>query len=226
MQKVTWTEIQGIANPDNFEKFIDITIALPCPNEYWPQYFIAGGLIRRTISGESLEKGDIDLFFKSKADLLNFESQFKSRKTPKATLLDTKEHVITYELDIGGTKYNDIRGTKYNDIRGTKYKVQLIQMRFFPDVEQLLNSFDYNIAQCAYDPKTKDFYFGNLTLYDIGRNRMAVNKITYPLASLRRLIKYTNAGYYACNGCLQTYLEQVRAIPEQDFKDRQITYID
>jgi hypothetical protein len=47
---------------------------------------------------------------------------------------------------------------------------------------------------------------GEYALLDVMRKRIVINKITYPVSSLRRLIKYTHQGYYACNGCLQELL--------------------
>jgi hypothetical protein len=204
MQTLSVEQFQRIANPDNFKKIWDLSRALPISQSF----LIAGGAIRRTITGEKLEDGDIDLFFTNEKDHNAYKNILRDRQDFK--LISEKDHVDTFEWTYAGTKY----------------EVQLIKIRFYPNAAALLDSFDFTIAQFAMDPNGPRFFCGDLSLYDLGRKRIVLNNLNYPLSSLRRLIKYTKQGYYACNGFMQTYLEEIRKIPDVDFKDRNITYVD
>lgn len=204
MQTLNATQFNRIANDKNYSELWNVVQWLPKPHNF----FVAGGAIRRTISGESLKEGDIDLFFRTDKDRQKYEIELSERKDFK--LIADKEHVSTYE----------------HVHNKDKYEVQLIKIGYYTDASSLLDSFDYTVAQFAMDPNIPEFYAGDFSLYDLGRKRLAVNKITYPVASLRRLIKYTSQGYYACNGCLQEYVNELREIPDADFKNRKISYVD
>lgn len=204
MQELKPDQFARLADAENYGKLWGMVQSFPKPYNF----LVAGGAIRRTITGEKLEDGDIDLFHRTQKDHDEYKEKLKSHKGFK--LISEKEHVDSFEYTFGNHKY----------------EVQLIKIRFYPDAPILLDSFDYTIAQFAMDPNGPRFFCGDFSLYDLGRKRLAVNKIIYPLSSMRRLIKYTRQGYYACNGCLQTYINDLREIPEADFKDRNITYVD
>lgn len=88
--------------------------------------WIAGGAARRLLQGESLEKGDIDLFFKD----------FKSWKH----FCDTLEG---YELVI-----KTQRATTFL-VHG--FKVQCIKRQFYATLEEVFKDFDFSVCQVATD---------------------------------------------------------------------------
>jgi len=55
---------------------------------------------------------------------------------------------------------------------------------------------------------------GDFTLWDLGRKRLAVHRITFPVSSMRRVLKYTRQGFYACNGALNSLLRATADNPE------------
>lgn len=80
-------------------------------------------------------------------------------------------------------------------------------MGYYTSPESVIDSFDFTITQCAYDGT--DFYFGEYTLWDIPRKKLALHKLTYGVATMRRLIKYTDQGFTACAGVMRSILEAV-----------------
>ncbi|MNV76271.1 hypothetical protein D3C71_1696100 [compost metagenome] len=95
-------------------------------------------------------------------------------------------------------------------------------MGYYDSAETLLDSFDFTITQLAYDGT--DLIFGKYTLWDLTRKRLALHKLTYGVATTRRLIKYTNQGFTACAGVLQSILEAVVANPDVIQSD--VKYVD
>lgn len=215
---ITYTleDLYDIGDGNKIDELMRIVESLPkCTGSC---YYIAGGAIRRSIIGDDLQKGDIDLFFKSKAQY----DEWLFRKGNHIQIVKSLDHADNYIMTL--------------PVDGKKYDIQVVKIAFYNNVEELLDSFDYTITQFAIPVKDMvsttlawsklPVHAGVRSMWDLARKRLVINKITYPLASLRRLIKYTNQGYYACNGALQTYMEELRNIPDADFKNRQITYID
>ena len=69
-----------------------------------------------------------------------------------------------------------------------------------PALSAVQDRFDYTICQFAVDTNGM-LWCGDHSLWDLARKRLAVHRITFPVSSLRRLLKYTSKGFYACSGC-------------------------
>lgn len=169
------------------------------PNSLPEGVFLAGGAVRRMIMGETTSP-DYDFFFSSLDALDNFQIFIISREFEET---GKNDRCITYEKD--------------------NIKIQLIYFSYFDSPEDLLNSFDYTICQFVISNRT--LHTGNFSLWDLGRKRLVVNKITFPVASLRRLLKYTNQGFYACNGCLTDLMMAISNDPSLK-NQLEITYVD
>lgn len=158
--------------------------------------FIAGGAVRRILLGEQGIKTDIDLFFPSDFDFGKALQIFHNNKDKFKFEKETNNHVCFIWLE-------------------QNVPVQLIKIIPKQDcsIEDIFNEFDYTICQFAVNYKNLDvLYSGDSSLFDLGRKRLVVNQITYPVASLRRLIKYSKQGFYACQGCLKHFLEITKEI--------------
>lgn len=149
--------------------------------------WLAGGAVRDTLSGTALSS-DIDLFFKN-SEL--FKVYRKKLEDMGAVLKRSTDSHKTFTLTI----------------EEKEYEIQLIHIAYHPSVEALLDSFDFTICQFATDGK--NLYSGDYSLFDLARKRIAIHKITFGVSSMRRLIKYTNKGFYACSGCLTEFLTAV-----------------
>jgi hypothetical protein len=160
--------------------------------------WLAGGSLRRTLSGESIESSDLDFFFKSAEQCDEFERQIKEQ----AKLIRKNEFNKLYN---------------YNG-----QKIQLVHFAYHESIEALLDSFDFTICQFAFDGEF--LYCGDSSLWDLARKKLAIHKVSYGLSTTRRLLKYQTQGYYACSGCITTILESIADNRELIHGDTQ--YID
>ncbi len=154
--------------------------------------WVAGGAIRRTLINAYLDS-DVDFFFRDSHTFEEFVRKLESN--PKISLLIKNEKNSTYLF-----KYADKAGLE------KEIKIQLIFIQYYPTPEELLDSFDFTICQFATDGKT--VWMGKYSLWDLGRRRLAVHKITYPVASVRRMMKYGGQGFTICSGCIKELLLQ------------------
>ncbi|MDY8046541.1 hypothetical protein UY416_09570 [Paenibacillus polymyxa] len=164
--------------------------------------WLAGGAIRRTLIGMELES-DFDFFFKNAEQLSLFR---KGIEKIGANKINENEHAETY----------------MKRINGKDRLIQIVKMDFYDSPETLLDSFDFSITQLAYDGT--DFYFGKYTLWDLPRKKLTLHKLTYGVATMRRLIKYTQQGFTACAGTMKAILEAVVDNPEVIQSD--VKYVD
>lgn len=104
----------------------------------------------------------------------------------------------------------------------TEYDVQLIEKRFYSSVKDIIEFFDFTICQFVTDGKI--VVCGDFSLWDLGRKRLVVNTITFPVSSMRRMIKYANQGYYICNGSMTEFLNSV--IQDPDMLESRFEYVD
>lgn len=165
-------------------------------------FILAGGAVRNLVEGKEKAENDYDIFFRSEKDFL----EFKKIEEQKHTMLESEMNVSYSE--------------------GEK-KIQLIKM-FYPSVEEILDSFDFTICQFAIDmneSKEKMLYCGELSLWDLARKKLVVNKITFPIASLRRFLKYTTKGFHACGGAMKVFLNDIISKNPQGIEN-EIKYID
>ena len=162
MKSMDFKSLKERADADNFALLEKIIASLPRHSG-----FIAGGAIRRIITGEDLEKGDIDFFFRTPEDLEKYKQLLLTWKNVK--FISSKDHVETFELTYGGK----MSPVTFGHVE-VKIEIQLIKIGYYPTAEDLLNSFDYTIAQFAIAPSQEIFYHGDFSLYDLGRKRIAV----------------------------------------------------
>jgi hypothetical protein len=155
--------------------------------------WIAGGALRRTLLGAEPES-DFDFFFRDAAQLTSFTSRLEASGFTKHR--ETQHH-IHYRGRIGDGPARDI---------------QCIRFAFYKSAAEVIDSFDYTICMLAFDGKT--LTLGDFTLWDLGRRRLAIHKVTFPVATMRRMLKYTSQGFTACKGCLAAILRATASNPE------------
>lgn len=153
----------------------------------------AGGAIRRTLIKASLDS-DFDFFFRSPEHLGDWEKSLPST----LTLVRETEH------------HKHWRGLVGDSV--VPIDVQAIRFRFYSTAEAVIDSFDYTITQFALDGET--LVTTPEALWDLGRKRLALHKVTYPVASMRRMLKYAGQGFTACGGCMAALLRETATSPE------------
>jgi hypothetical protein len=183
---------------DSMELFKVLNELPTMTNGMW----LAGGAIRRTLIGDLLTS-DFDFFFKSEAVLNDYRTQLSNKGAKQIT---KNNHQETYSIEIDGKAR----------------LIQLIKIAYYDTPEQLLDTFDFTISQFAYDGAY--LYCGEHSLWDLARKRLALHKLTYGVATMRRLIKYTKQGFTACAGVMQSILEA--AIADPSVINSEIQYVD
>lgn len=153
----------------------------------------AGGAIRRTLIGQPLDS-DFDFFFRSAEHLDAWEKGLPG----SVSLVRETEHHKHWRGTVGDS--------------ALPVDIQAIRFRFYDSAEAVIDSFDYTITQFALDGD--QLVTTPQALWDLGRKKLAVHKVTYPVATMRRLLKYTRQGFTACNGCLATLLRETAQSPE------------
>lgn len=167
--------------------------------------WLAGGALRRTLIGDPLAS-DFDYFFRDADQLLAFAAQLEALGLVKVR--ETEHHM-------------EFRGYLKSATR--EVEVQCIRFQYYTDAAAVIDSFDYTACQFAYDGET--LTCGEFALWDLGRRKLVVHKLTYPVASMRRLIKYTKQGFTACGGCLSAILRETASSPEL-LSQLDIQYVD
>ncbi len=167
---------------------------LPSPRKEGP--WLAGGAVRRFLQGKELDS-DFDFFFKTEEQRKSFEANFKA-----TDVVSKNDFNTTYLVD--------------------GLKVQAIHIKYFNDVSNLLNSFDFSLCKFVFDGSR--IHAGQWALWDVANNKLVPENITYATSSLRRVLKYTSQGYTVCNGGLATILQQV--INDPSIVQQDIEYID
>ncbi len=156
--------------------------------------WIAGGALRRRLQGKEPDS-DFDFFFHDADQLAAFVRELEARGMEKVR---ETEHHVHYRGRLGKS--------------GTDRDVQCIRFSFYGSAASVIDSFDYTICMLAFDGQT--LTVGDFTLWDLGRQRLAIHKITYPVATMRRLLKYGQQGFTVCKGCLATILTETANSPE------------
>jgi hypothetical protein len=149
--------------------------------------WIVGGAVRRTIKGEFEVKSDYDIAFASHSDVAKAEAAL------------TEDG---YKLKW----HNTMCRTFVKD----KRTVQLLIGTFYKTVEDCLDTFDFTVCQFGYDGE--ELIYCPLALYDLGRNALVPNKISFAVASLRRMFKYQEQGYRICTGGMTNFLTQCKTL--------------
>lgn len=189
----------------NVEEDIEIfKVIKHLPELIKDKMWIAGGAIRRTLLNKELDT-DVDLFFKDEESLKSYSKELEKIG---AKIITENEHQTTFTYHI----------EKLNK----SYLIQAVTISFYDNVEDLLDSFDFTITQFAFDGEI--LYCGEHSIWDLKSNKLALHKLTYGVATMRRMIKYTNQGFTACAGTMASILEATVANPGVIQSD--IEYID
>ena len=186
---------------------------LPDVSEKGP--WLAGGAIRRTLMKTPLES-DFDFFFASQEQFDAFGTSLKSKG---AWLVSKNDHNATYKLP---SKAPEPKGEDDFTPYQPEIVIQAITTKWYADLSEVLDSFDFTICQFGYDGS--HLVCGDYALWDLGRRRLVPHKITYGTASLRRLLKYTKQGFTICGGGLSDFLEKIAADPS--VINRETLYLD
>lgn len=152
--------------------------------------YLAGGSLRTLMIGYD-DIQDYDLYFRDEDALTRTKRSLLSAGFKKIFACPQNK-LFTYKL---------------ND-----FKVQCICEFYYPDIETILNDFDLAACMAGFDGKyvivhpqfVKDLYTMRLTLVNL----------TYPIATLNRILKYRDKGFNTSEVTKQ-YVEQLALMLER-----------
>lgn len=177
----------GISIPENWENIIKVI----GPKTSGP--WIAGGFLRRLFCALPLDS-DIDIFC--------FDEN--QRVETIGALNAAFSGIETAEGE-----YNSSMLIPFSEDHKS-IKVQVIKI-FSLTADAVIDGFDFTICQWAFDGE--NLIVGPYTIYDTLRKRLAIHKITFPISTARRILKYANQGYTVCAGTLEDMFKWVVADP-------------
>lgn len=171
--------------------------------------WIAGGCLRDFFSGEPI-KSDVDVFFKN----IEQYNHVKRELIRQSHSVKGLAPVLVYDTENFKDESSppDNRGLSMFVFGG--FKVQLIGTVFFSDQEELANAFDFTI--CCASLSTSSIVVHEHFFEDLAARRLMINKLPFPISTLKRLVKYTKYGYTACDETLLRLAEALRFVNLND----------
>ncbi len=164
------------------------------------EILLAGGSIRTVLECSNEEVSDYDFFFKT------FEVAPKLREK---LIQDGWENVFSCPEE------------KLFTYKKGKHKLQLICEFEYRDIEHLLGEFD--LTGCCGGYHDGAIYFTRPFVRAVFSKKLRIQNVTYPVATIKRLIKYEKKGY----NVTQAAIDLVNQIEGKTFdKDALRVYID
>lgn len=137
-------------------------------------FYIAGGAARVIATGRG-EVNDYDVFFYDDWSARRMK-EFLLSEGFTETFVCPKGHLINMEKD--------------------KVKIQLITPRYYGTVFDLIESFDFTVCQFAITSASPLLVYSTLlSISDTIDERLRINVLEYPVATLKRVWKYTRYGF-------------------------------
>jgi hypothetical protein len=161
--------------------------------------WLAGGSIRRLLSGQPLDS-DLDIFFEN---------------------YDQSSRFVSSMLSDGFERNGGVLADTFTN---GALKVQVCRVSYYPSAESVIDSFDFTICQFLFDGLR--LHVGEHALWDLARKRLAVNKITFPRSSARRMLKYASQGFLVSHQAIESILESVAESPNSLNKESPSPYGD
>lgn len=176
---------------------------------------IAGGALRTLLDEEDKVK-DIDLFFTSQQGIDSTKILLENKDFVQVFACPLG-YLFTYILFDEDTKKQD--GSVQKNVLA---KVQLITRSLYKDIDAVVTSFDLMPCCVAWDGK--QLVFAEKWIRSVRKKMLYLNNLTYPVATLNRINKYKQKGYYASEGF---YVDIIKEIQGKVFDGEQLAlYID
>lgn len=147
---------------------------------------VAGGAITSIFTNNEIN--DIDVYFRSKEDVTKLLGTIMGYGDGEyiGSAESFSLHISFYtnrSILVGGG--------------GCNHPIQLITFKFFEDVQDIFDTFDFTVCMGAYDFATESFTLHPEFLKHNAQKYISFNTGTaFPLISLLRMNKYKDKGYY------------------------------
>ena len=139
--------------------------------------YLAGGSLRTILKCSGEQVSDFDFFFKKFDEVL-----------PLRTRL---------EVDGWETSYECPEGKLYSYKKG-RHKIQLICELEYDTAFTLLRTFD--VSPCLFAYQMGVLYFSREAVRSVFQKKIRVNNVSFPVSTLKRIVKYINKGYSLSSG--------------------------
>jgi hypothetical protein len=163
---------------------------------------LAGGAIRDGIKNKPIQ--DYDLFFK-----------YELSKQKAKEFFAEKGYQLVFACPQG----------KLFTFKKESVKVQLIAKRMYRDISDLLESFDFSICQFA-SVDGESFYAPKVALKDNKKNYLTLVNLEYPTATINRVGKYKQKGFYVGDAIKDIVMRLVNMNPADYDPNNDVLYID
>lgn len=175
-----------------------------------PGVIVAGGAVLNAVVGDD-KAADIDLFFTSAEA---FEATFRLLTKPPNSedAWALKGYTCKLTLDQIRADGKQMRFVKFTHPDSNRLPIQMIKMVWFEEAEDVIDSFDFTVTQFAVFNNT--FVCNPMAMMDLYKKRLNIHKMQFPATTLRRLIKYTNKGFFANPNILVKIAESIRDAAE------------
>lgn len=183
--------------------------------------YLAGGALRNLLGGDDII-ADIDLFFKNEKALKSAERIMKGYEGSDDGCWYEAFRCPAGELITYKTTIDKPDEDKTDDDYRSQRKVQFITKSFYKSPVELINSFDFiPTCACLYD---NVLYTHPDWASHVKRKTLGLHFVSYPVATLSRMLKYSHKGYKVLP---ETLLKLVIDINEGDFDDSRLAlYVD
>jgi hypothetical protein len=188
--------------------------------EYLPDGAVIAGGFALSVLNEDKNAKDIDIFFTNEKALKDTLELFLNPPEGAWAYQEYKfEHASSVDEML--KKYKDSRYISATHVH--RPSIQLLKMVYYTDAAHVIDTFDFTVSQFAFT--NKEFVFNGLSMLDVARKRLVLHRMQFPASTLRRLVKYTHKGYYACPGSLVTICDAIKKFNgEPDINE--IVYVD
>lgn len=138
--------------------------------------FVAGGAITSLFTNKNIN--DVDIYFRDEKDLINFIIEIYNNNH---WIVSCTDKSILFQYKREDNNHIDI---------------QLIYFKYFKDVYEIFNTFDFTVNMGAFDFKTEEFVFHDDFLKHNSQRILKFNdKTAFPIISLLRVQKYKEKGF-------------------------------
>lgn len=175
---------------DYFGRFLADELGFNMTTGPW----LAGGSVRKSFLGYSIENSDWDVWFSSHSQ---FDRAQARMDKIGAEVIHRSENSFTFRYT----------GHSVYDVSQT---VQLIKKKYYSSPREIIDNFDFTVCQLVTDGRS--IMFGDRTIYDL--NHRLLNSATDYLAEniMSRMIKYMVYGYRPTAELLDMIREKIDTI--------------
>lgn len=153
--------------------------------------FLSYGFLRENVV---LAGGSLRTFVDPKEKIQDFDLFFLGEEIK--SIKDKLEKDI---LESGGKKIYQCKEDELRsfEIHGMKIQLISIKDKKYKSVEDILNSFDINASRFALQTGYYNLRlsFSKESIQDVKKKHITINKVTYPVSTLKRIAKYKEKGY-------------------------------